>query len=94
MLGRIDRVARPSNYSPELRAQALRMVAELTLDYPSRYALIIAVAMKQGVGTAETLGKWVRRAEVDAGQRSRTPSAERAEIKRLKQETPSCAERE
>ena len=81
MLGTIDRVARPSNYSPELRAQALQMVAELTLDYPSRCALTIAVAMKQGVATAETLGKRLRRAEVDAGQRPGTPSAERAECR-------------
>jgi hypothetical protein len=44
MLGTIDRVARPSNYSPEQRVQALRMVAELTPDYPSRYDLIIAGA--------------------------------------------------
>jgi transposase len=37
-------MARPSNYSPELRARAVRMVAELTLDYPSQYAAITAVA--------------------------------------------------
>jgi transposase len=37
-------MARPSNYSPELRAQAVRMVAELTPDCPSQYAAITAVA--------------------------------------------------
>ena len=79
-------MARPSNYSPELRARAVRMVAELTPDYPSQYAAICAVAKKLGIGTAETLRKWVRRAEVDAGQRPGTTSAEHAEIKRLKRE--------
>ena len=79
-------MARPSNYSPELRARAVRMVAELTSDYPSQYAAITAVAQKLGIGTAETLRRWVRRAEVDAGQRPGTTSAEQAEIKRLKRE--------
>jgi transposase len=62
------------------------MVAELTPDYPSQYAAITAVAKKLGIGTAETLRKWVRRAEVDAGERPGTTSAEHAEIKRLKRE--------
>jgi transposase len=79
-------MARPSNYSPELRARAVRMVAELTPDYPSQYAAITEVAKKLGIGTAETLRKWVRRAEVDAGARPGTTSAEHAEIKRLKRE--------
>jgi transposase len=79
-------MARPSNYSPELRARAVRMVAELTPDYPAQYAAICAVAKKLGIGTAETLRKWVRRAEVDAGERPVTTSAEHAKIKRLKRE--------
>jgi len=79
-------MARPSNYSPELRARAVRMVAELTPDCPSQYAAITAVAKKLGIGTAETLRKWVRRAEVDAGERPETTSAEYAEIKRLRRE--------
>ena len=79
-------MARPSNYSPELRARAVRMVAELTPGYPSQYAAITAVAKKLGIGTAETLRKWVRRAEVDAGERPGTTSAEHAEIRRLKRE--------
>ena len=62
------------------------MVAELTPGYPSQYAAITAVAKKLGIGAAETLRKWVRRAEVDAGQRPGTTSAEHAEIKRLKRE--------
>ena len=44
-------MARPSNYPPELRARAVRMVAELTPDYPSQYAAIGAVVKKLGIGT-------------------------------------------
>ena len=39
-----------------------------------------------GVGTAETVRKWVRQAEVDAGQRPGAISNESGEIKRLKRE--------
>ena len=60
---------RSSNYPPELRERAVRMVAEVRPDYPSDWPAIVAVAQKLGIGTAETLRKWVRQAEVDAGQR-------------------------
>ena len=46
-------MAPPSNYSPDLRARVVRMVAELTLDSPSQYAAITAVAQKLGIGTNE-----------------------------------------
>ena len=46
----------------------------------------MAVAAKLGIGTAETLRKWVRQAEVNAGQRPGITSEESAEIKRLKRE--------
>ena len=39
-----------------------------------------------GIGTAETLRKWVRRAEVDAGTRPGLSTEENAEIRRLKRE--------
>ncbi|GGK29069.1 hypothetical protein GCM10011583_71240 [Streptomyces camponoticapitis] len=45
-----------------------------------------AVAAKSGIGAAETMRTWVRKAEVDAGQRPGVMSEESAEIKRL------CAE--
>lgn len=62
------------------------MVAEVRPDYPSDWPAIVAVAGKLGIGTAETLRKWVRQAEVDAGQRPGVTSEEPAEIRRLKRE--------
>ena len=44
------------------------------------------VAQLLGVGTAETVRKWVRQAEVDAGARPGVTTEESAEIKRLKRE--------
>jgi transposase len=62
------------------------MVAEVMGDYPSEWAAMQAVASKLGIGTAETLRKWVRRGEVDAGARPGISSEERAEIRALKRE--------
>ncbi len=44
------------------------------------------MAQKLGIGTAETLRKWVRQAQVDTGQRSGVSTDESAELKRLRRE--------
>ena len=64
----------------------MRMVAEVRPDYPSEWAAIGAVASKLGIGSAETLRKWIRQAEVDGGTRPGVTSEESAEIRRLKRE--------
>ena len=52
----------------------------------ARFWVDSAVASRLGIGSAETLRKWVRQAEVNAGQRPGITSEESAEIKRLKRE--------
>ena len=79
-------MGRPITYPQELRERAVRMVAEVRPDYPSQWAAITAVADKLGIGTAETLRKWVRRAEVEAGARSGVTIEQAAEVARLKRE--------
>jgi transposase len=74
------------NYPPEVRERAVRMVAEVKDDFPSEWAAITAVVSRLGVGSAETLRKWMRRAEVDAGPRPGVSTEERAEIKALRRE--------
>jgi transposase len=64
----------------------MRMVAEVKADYPSEWAAIGAVAQKLGIGSSETLRKWIRQAEVDGGTRPGVTSEESAEIRRLKRE--------
>ncbi|AJC54158.1 transposase [Streptomyces sp. 769] len=64
----------------------MRMVAEIRPNYPTEWAAMKAVAAKLGIGAAETVRTWVRKAEVDAGQRPRTTSEEAAQIKRLRAE--------
>ena len=77
---------RSPNHPPELRERAVRMVTEVPPNHGSQWAAIGAVAQKLGVGSAETVRKWVRQAETDAGQRPGTTSDESAELKRLKRE--------
>jgi transposase len=55
-------------------------------DYPSEFAAIESVARKLGIGSAETLRKWIRRAEIDAGQRPGVTTAESEQVKALKRE--------
>ena len=74
------------HYPPELRERAVRMVAEVTPNYDSQWAAIGAVAQELGVGSTETVRKWVRQAEVDTGRRAGTTTEDSAEIKRLKRE--------
>jgi transposase len=62
-------VGRGTSYPPELRERAVRMVADVRPDYPSDWPAIRAVAAKLGIGSAETLRKWVRQAKVDTGKR-------------------------
>jgi transposase len=75
-----------SNYPPELRERAVRMVAEVRPDYPSDWPAIVVVAKRLGIGSAETLRKWVRQAEVDGGTRAGVTSEESAELRRLRAE--------
>jgi transposase len=79
-------MGRPSSYSPEIRERAVRLVAESKADYGSEFEAIKSVASKLGIGSAETLRKWVRRAEVDAGQRPGVTTLESEQLKALKRE--------
>jgi transposase len=79
-------MSRPSPYPAELRQRAVRMVAEVRPNYDSDWAAINAVAQKLGIGTAETLRKWVRQDQVDGGQRAGVSTDESAELKRLRRE--------
>jgi transposase len=61
------------------------MVLEHQGDHPSQWAAISSIAGKFGC-TAETLRKWVRQTERDAGERPGLTSDERARLKALERE--------
>ncbi len=73
-------------YPQELRERAVRLVAESREEYESEWAAIASVSAKLGIGSSETLRKWIRKAEVDAGQRPGVTSQESAEVRKLRAE--------
>lgn len=79
-------MGRPSKYNQEFRERAVRLVVEQRGEYASEHEAIKSVAAKLGVGTAETLRQWVRRAEVDSGARPGVTTAELEQVKALKRE--------
>ena len=76
---------RPGKYPDELRERAVRLVLEAERDCGSQWEAICSVADKLGP-TPETVRKWVRRVEVDAGRRPGLASDERERLKRLERE--------
>lgn len=75
-----------TRYPVELRERAVRMVTEIRSDHESEWAAMSKVAQLLGIGTPETVRKWCRQAQVDAGKRPGVSTEEAAELKRLKRE--------
>ena len=76
---------RSTRYSPEIRERAVRMVFEHQAEYDSQWAALNSIAGKIGC-TAETLRKWVRRAERDQGLREGLTTSDRERLKSLERE--------
>ena len=79
-------MGRPPSYPKELRERAVRMVLETKNEHETEFSAIVSVSRKLGIGSPETLRKWIRRAEIDAGQRPGMTTEESEQIKALKRE--------
>ena len=74
-----------NKFSAEVRERAVRMVREHQGDHASQWAAIASIASKIGC-TAESLRRWLRQAERDAGMRPGATTDERERIKALERE--------
>jgi transposase len=78
-------MARSSRHPREVRERAVALVLESQSDYGSQCEAIVSVAGKVGV-SGESLRRWVRQAEVDAGHRAGTSSADAETLRELRRE--------
>jgi transposase len=74
-----------NKFSPEVRERAVRLVQEHRGEYQSLWAAVESIAPKIGC-VPQTLLEWVKRAEVDAGERPGTTTAEAQRMKELERE--------
>jgi transposase len=73
-----------TQFSPEIRERAVRMVIEHRAEYPSEWATLVSIASKIGC-TPETLRNWCRRQGGDAVPANKN-AAESERIKALERE--------
>jgi transposase len=78
-------MARSSRHPREVRERAVALVLEHRSEYASQWEAIVSIAGKVGV-SSESLRRWVRQAETDAGQRSGTTSGDAERIRVLARE--------
>ena len=74
-----------NKFSSEVRARAVRMVLEHANEHASRWAAVTSIAAKIGC-TPQTLHDWVKKAEVDSGQRAGVPTDMADKLKALERE--------
>ena len=76
---------RPQKYPDELRQRAVRMVLEVQAETGEKHGAVTRIAKQLGIGT-ESLRQWVNQADVNAGRRAGTTSADAARIAELERE--------
>ena len=74
-----------NKFSPEVRDRAVRLVLDTEGQHGSRWNAITSIAANIGCAP-NTLNDWVKRAEVNSGQRAGIPSEMAEKMKALERE--------
>ena len=74
-----------NKYSPEVRERAVRMVLDNQSQHESRWAAIVSISSKIGCAP-QTLNAWVKKVEVDTGQRGGITTEQAEKMKALERE--------
>ena len=74
-----------NKYSPEVRERAVRMVFENHSQHESRWSTILSISAKIGCAP-QTLNEWVKKTEVDRGERAGVTTEMVARLKALERE--------
>jgi transposase len=78
-------MAKSSRHPRELRERAVALVFEQVEQYSSQWDAIKSISAKVDVST-ESLRRWVRQAEVDAGVRPKVDASEAVRVRELERE--------
>lgn len=81
----------PKRIPEETKQRAIRLVVDHLDEYPNLTTACESVAGRLGFG-AESLRRWVRQAQVDAGDRQGVSSVEGEEVKALRREVRELRE--
>ena len=74
-----------NKYSPEVRERAVRMVLDNAGQHESRWSAIVSISSKIGCAP-QTLNEWVKKAEVDRGDRAGVTTEMAGKMKALERE--------
>ena len=74
-----------TKFSPEVRERAVRLVREQRNEHPSLWAAVESIAAMIGC-SPQTLHEWVKRDQVDQGERPGVTTDERERVKVLERE--------
>ena len=74
-----------NKFSPEVRERSVRMVLDNQEQHESRWSAILSISAKIGCAP-QTLNEWVKKAEVDSGQRGDITTEMAEKMKALERE--------
>lgn len=86
-MGRESTLGKPTTrrYSPEEKAQVVRLVRQLRKELGTSQGTVVRVAEQLGYGV-ESVRLWVRQTDIDSGDAAGMSSADRVKMKSLEQE--------